>query len=211
MCTEAAEGCEGAQGEGPLTAIASRVVRTEDDEPVSGWSEVGQTCFPGAVPGRSGQVADERIARAFKVTRFAAPVPAWDPPRTDPYVQKPVYFMADFVEAGFESGEVRTVAPGEMLGHDLKIMPVLQTVTYDFGDGRVHGPTSDTGAQYPKGKVTHVYTSTRPVEPRVVARYTGRYQLDGGEWRPLGLTVEVEGEPVTLTPSELTTELVAPR
>ncbi|WP_462418887.1 hypothetical protein [Kytococcus sp. Marseille-QA3725] len=185
-------------------------MRTEDDTEVQWWEHLDVTCFPAALPARSGQVADERIAKAFKVTKFAAPVPEWDPPRTDPLVNKPVYFMTGFAQEGYEPYELRAVAPEEMLGHDLQIMPELKSVTYDFGDGTTKGPTTDTGNTYPDGEITHTYTSTDPVKPRITAIYTGRYQLDGGEWHPLGLEVEVEGEPLTLTPSELTTELVAP-
>ncbi|WP_374929014.1 hypothetical protein [Kytococcus sedentarius] len=190
--------------------IARREFLTEDDSPQSGWREIATTCFPEAIPGRSGQVADERIAKAFKVTKFALPVPAWDPPRTDPLVNKPVYFMTDFAEAGYESGEIRTIPPGEMLGHELRIMPELKSVTYDFGDGTTKGPTTDKGAEYPDGEITHTYETTDPVQPKITAEYTGKYSLDGGDWRPLGIYVEVESDPATLTPSELTTELVQP-
>ncbi|QRO87397.1 hypothetical protein [Kytococcus sedentarius] len=210
MCELSAESCDGHPGNGPYMAVVRRVVRTADDEPETGWSDLNVTCFPEVAPGRSGQVADERIAKAFTVTKFALPVPATDPPRTDPLVNKPVYFTTDFAEAGYESGEIRTIPPAQMLGRDLKIMPELKNITYDYGDGTTHGPTTDTGAPYPDGTITHTYETTDSVQPRITATYTGRYSLDGGPWRPLGIDVEVTGNPITLTPTEYTTELVQP-
>ena len=210
MCTEAEIKCDTAPGDGPWMVIARRELLTEDDSVQSTWEEIGSTCFPEAIPGRSGQVADARIAKAFTVTKFALPVPATDPPRADPLVNKPVYFTTDFAEAGYESGEIRTIPPGQMLGRDLKIVPELKNITYDYGDGTTHGPTTNTGAPYPDGTITHTYETTDPVQPRITATYTGRYSLDGGPWRPLGIDVEVTGNPITLTPTEYTTELVQP-
>ena len=207
-CNLSRHGCDGYLGDGPLVTISERILRTQDDEVVQGWSFVGKTCYPEAVPGRSGEVADKRIAKAFKVTPFALPVPTWDPPRTDPLVNKPVYFTTTFAKAGYEPNETRTIPPSQMLGHDLKILPELKNVTYHFGDGDQHGPTVDTGGEYPDGTVTHTYTRAGTVHPRITATYTGRYSLDGGPWRPLGLEVTVKGEPTTLTPTTLVTELV---
>ncbi len=209
-CEHADKRCDTAAGDGPFMVIHKREMLTKDDEPQSGWQQVGLTCFPEAVPGRSGQVADERIAKAFKVTKFAVPVPTWDPPRDNPLVNKPVYFMAEFAEAGYESGEERHIQPAEMLGHELQIMPELKYVTYDFGDGTTEGPTADTGGEYPDGKITHTYEKTNPVKPGITATYTGSYSLDGGPWRPLGINVDVASQPKTLTPTTWTTELVLP-
>ncbi|MFC0358846.1 hypothetical protein ACFFHC_03395 [Kytococcus schroeteri] len=207
-CGQTHHGCAGTPSGGLLYMVSQRVMRTEGDSEVEPWSHLDDTCFPEAVPGRSGEVADKRIAKAFKVTKFALPVPTWDPPRTDPLVNKPVYFTTTFAKAGYEPNETRTIPPSQMLGHDLKILPELKNVTYHFGDGDQHGPTVDTGGEYPDGNITHTYTKAGTLHPRITATYTDRYSLDNGPWRPLGIEVTVKGDPATLTPTTLVTELV---
>ena len=87
---------------------------------------------------------------------------------------------------------------------------MLYPLSYGGVRKRLTSLRHQDGAPYPDGTITHTYDTTDPVQPRITATYTGRYSLDGGPWRPLGIDVEVTGNPITLTPTEYTTELVQP-
>lgn len=192
--------CDGnVLGDGPFMMIVRREMRSEDDTPVSSWMDLDATCFPDAMPPRSGVPGAELAQKAFDTTTFAAPVPEWQPPTDDALVNKPVFFMAGFAEEGYEDGEVRRLDPADMLGHDLSIRPRLIDVTYDFGDGTTHGPTDDLGGPWPDGTVTHTYSGTGTVSPEITATYTADYRLDGGPWTPVPHQITLTSEPQELT------------
>jgi hypothetical protein len=139
------------------------------------------------------------VQRAFRQLHFAHPLVHVQPEGNLTLVQLPTYYQVVWPAEGFEPGEVATV---QLLGRTVRLRPRAVSYTYRFGDGITSGPTSDAGGPYPTGRVRHTYVRAGEVPVSIVATYTGDYQLGGGAWEPVGLTVPVAGDPVTVQVSE---------
>lgn len=182
---------------GPYSTIYRR--EADDAGPLGGWSMVGPTCYTDSVPPRSGADAQEltmeMILEQFHRTAFALPQPVIEPPDLRALVNLPVYFGLEWPADGFEPGEVDTT---DIIGHEVRIRPNLQNVTYHFGDGSSVGPTQSLGGGYPDGDITHEYTGAGTVNPSIVVVYGGEVSVDGGEWMPIPGTATVDGPTVDL-------------
>ena len=135
------------------------------------------------------------MQRAFRQLHFAHPRAHVQPEGNVTLVHLPTYFQVTWPHAGFQPGEVATV---QLLGRTVRLRPRAVSYTYRFGDGSRLGPTSDPGGTYPSGRVRHTYERTGEAPVRIEATYSGDYQLGGGGWEPIDVTVPVAGDPVTV-------------
>jgi hypothetical protein len=181
---------------GPHHWIFRRVVTA--DGSVSTWSRYGHTCFPAAVPTRSGEepgLTEAMIVEQFHRTDFALPQVVLQPSDNRALVNLPVFFELAWPEAGFEPMEVDTTV---LVGREVRIRPTLQDATYIFGDGSSHGPTSSLGGPYPDGDVTHTYTAASTVNPSIEVTYGGEVSVDGADWTVIPASVTIAGPAVPL-------------
>lgn len=174
-------------GPGPFAWIYRRVV--DEDGPVGGalWEVYGTTCFPHMVPGNSQPALTmQMIVDQFHRTPFALPQTSVTPPGNLTLVNLTTYYQLVWPTEGFEPGEIDTTS---LVGHQVRIRPTLQELTYDFGDGSSQGPTKSLGGPWPDGDITHEYTSAATVNPAITAIYGGEVSIDGGEWLTIPASV----------------------
>lgn len=158
------------------------------------WVKSGFVCrSPQQVQAATPGLSRALVQRAFRQVHFAHPAVHVQPEGNVTLVNLATYYQVVWPVEGFEPGEVASV---RLLGRTVRLRPRLISYTYRFGDGAVQGPTSDAGGPYPSGRVRHAYTRTGVVPVSVQALYTGDYQLAGGAWEPIEVTVPVAGDPV---------------
>lgn len=194
-CVGAMMACAGDPGGGPLHDVFRRMVHV--DGSVSGWSLVGETCFPpvGATP----RLTYAMILDAFHVTPWASALV-----RTQPEGDVTLVGLATFVRvlwsgSGFEPGEVEVVDPARMLGHRVEIRPRLVGVVYRFGDGSGFGPTPDLGGTWPSGRITHAYGKAGVYAVHVEVTWSADFRVDGGGWEAIPESVTVTGPDTVVT------------
>lgn len=207
LCDFAVAECANADPTAP--GPYSRIARRSAGEVETPWAAIGGTCWPEAVPARSGDsvgLTEEMLIAQFHQTDFAPPVMSAQPPDGQALVHMPVYFQVEWGD-GFGPGDVDSTT---LLGHDIRIRPMLIDVTYAFGDGATLGPTESTGGPWPNSDVTHAYTSGQTVLPYATVTYGGEVSVDGEDWWVLpastditgpGLQIEVRTSTNRLTPS----------
>ena len=122
-------------------------------------------------------------------------------------VNLPNFFTADFSGAGYGPDEVRTVT---LLGHQVRIKPVLKSNMFHFGDGASLGPTGSRGGGYPDGDVRHTYAQRGTVNASVTTVYGGQFSVDGGPFTDLPGTATITGPAQPLRVRTATPHLVAP-
>lgn len=222
LCAAAIMACSGgAGGGGPQIIIWQRQVAPS----VSGWNSIGTSCDPNAVPADSPPAGPgappppppppprpvltmAMILDAFNRTQFAVPTTTVQPKGGATLVRLPVYLQVTWPQAGFEPGEVNQVPAGQMLGYDVRIKPVLQSVTYSLGDGATIGPTQDLGGPYPTGTVTHPYTKAGRFTQRTSVTYGGEVSVNGGPFTPITGTATLTGPAQAVTVKTATNQLV---
>ncbi len=193
-CEWAAFYCERTQPDssGPYSIIYRRLA--DSSGPLGGWTNVGPTCFRTDVPARSGEAAaeltDAMILDQFHRTDFALPTISIEPPDGRTLVNLPVYYELLWPDSGFEPGETDTT---DIIGHEVRIRPTLDSVTYHFGDGASAGPTASLGGPYPHGDIRHEYTSAAQVAPHITVVYGGEVSVDGSSWSLIPGTATVDG------------------
>lgn len=164
--------------------------------PTGRWVRVGSVCrSPQQVQATVPGVTRGLVQRAFRQLHFAHPMAHVQPEGNVTLVNLPTFYQVRWPASGFEPGEVARV---ELLSRTVRLRPRVVSYTYRFGDGTSLGPTGDAGGPYPTGRVRHSYERTGEVPVSIEATYTGDYQLDGGAWEPIDVTVAVIGEPVTV-------------
>ncbi|WP_265442520.1 hypothetical protein [Flexivirga meconopsidis] len=190
---------------GPLVRFFSRPVFPDGKK--GGWRPGGETCWPNLIPGGSSrpQLTVAMILKAFTQTPFAKPQVSVQPVGNRTLVNLPTYFQTVFPGAGFAPGEVRTVT---LLGHRVRIKPVLKTNTYHFGDGSTAGPTSSMGGVWPTGDIKHTYRKTGTVTTRISTVYGGQFSVDGSDFQDLPGTARISGPTQALTVVGAKTRLV---
>jgi len=170
------------------------------------WTQVGLTCLPGLVPGRSAALTMAMIREAFHNTDFSVPTVNIQPEGDVTLVNLPTYFEVDFPEAGFGPDEVDSPDPARLLGHHIEVRPRLESVTYHLGEQTI-GPTTDLGGPYPDGGVVATYTQPGQVQVRVDIVYTGQFRVGGSDWFDIPGEVDLEGTPVSLVVREAAARL----
>lgn len=135
------------------------------------------------------------IEAQFHQMDFAEPTITMQPPDNQTLVTLPVYFEVVWPEEGFEPQEVDETT---LANRQVRIRPVLQDVTYDFGDGSAEGPTQSLGGPYPSGDISHAYETAADVSPSVSVTYGGEVSVDGGDWQGIDASVTIDGPVETL-------------
>ncbi|WP_446666607.1 hypothetical protein [Flexivirga sp. B27] len=135
------------------------------------------------------------IKSAFIKTPFAKPRAKMQPVGNRTLVNLPNYFATDFSGAGYGPDEVRTVT---LLGHKVRIKPVLKSNTFHFGDGASLGPTTSRGGGYPDGDVKHTYKKRGSASVSVTTVYGGQFAVDGGKFTDLPGTATITGPTQTI-------------
>lgn len=172
------------------------------------WVRSGSGCrSPQQVQAAAPGVTRALVQRAFRQVRFAHPRVHVQPEGNVTLVNLATYYQVRWPTEGFEPAEVATV---NLLGRTVRLRPRVVSYTYRFGDGSSLGPTSDAGGTYPSGRVRHTYVRPGEVPVSVEVVYSGDYQLGGGAWEPVDLTVPVAGEPVRVQVRQARARLEAP-
>jgi hypothetical protein len=156
------------------------------------WETVGETCWPKAVPNakQKPRLTVAMIKSEFVRTPFVKPRVSMQPVGNRTLVNLPTYFAADFSGTGYGPGETRSVT---LLGHTVRIKPVLKSNTFRFGDGHALGPTKSRGGVYPTGDVTHTYVQRGTVSSSIITMYGGQFSVDGGGFTDLPGTATITG------------------
>ncbi len=185
------EFCDNLPGDGPALWVFQRKI-----DPETPWVRQGYTCHPNLIPGK---VDMAMIADAFHRTDLAVPGLEIQPPKNRTLVTLPTYFAVDWPQEGFEPEEEDVLDPSDWFGMQITIKPVLQSVTYDFGDGSSEGPTTSTGGPYPSGDIVKTYERGGKYQVRADAVYKGYVMVDGSEWIEIPGEVSIAGTPEVLT------------
>ena len=197
-CATAAAACTNGQ----FQAVVLRRLVDERGIPINDergiWTAWGLTCFPQELPG-SNLPTLAMIRQAFRDIDFAKGSVSLQPVGNVTLVNLPTFFEASWPAAGVAPEEIDTSA---LLGYRLEIQPVLQSLTYVYGDGSTSEPTQSLGGPHPTGDIRWTYRRAGQVDTRVDTTYGGRFRLEGGSWVTIPDTVTVEGTPVTLTVRE---------
>jgi hypothetical protein len=160
------------------------------------WVRSGFACrSPQEVRAAAPGVTRGLVQQAFRQLHFAHPEAHVQPEGNVTLVNLPTYFEVRWPAAGFQPDEIATV---QLLGRVVRLRPRAVSYTYRFGDGARLGPTSDAGGPYPSGRVRHAYERTGGVPVSIQVVYSGDYQLGGGAWEPIDVSVPVTGDTVTV-------------
>lgn len=156
------------------------------------WQYAGETCWPNLVPSAKSKphLTVAMINSAFIKTPFVKPKATMEPVGNRTLVNLPNYFTADFSGPGYGPDKVRTVT---LLGHKVRIKPVLKSNTFHFGDGASLGPTVSRGGGYPNGDVKHTYLKRGSFGASVTTVYGGQFAVDGGRFTDLPGTATITG------------------
>jgi hypothetical protein len=164
---------------------------------------VGTNCGDPAPPGDAVATALPQVTPGM-VQRALERVPL---PEPDLSVQPPggrtlINFETNFFTAAQPFTETVTLLGRRV---DLDITP--SQFRWAFGDGEGL-TTTEPGAPYPDLELTHTYLEQGQVRPQVTTVYTADYRVDGGPWQPVPGSVDITSDPVDLTVTEVTNQLV---
>jgi hypothetical protein len=201
FCKQAVLACAGntpQQGLGPSVKLYRREVEATG-APQGPWELLGTTCFPQDAPGAPARALTMAMVQAaFHDTAFARPSLNVQPKGNVTLVTLPTYFELAWPQAGFQPGEVDRPDPARVLGFDVEIRPLLESVVYVYGDGSTSGPTTSGGGPYPRGDIRKAYDEPGTFPVRADVTYRGQFRVDGGEWIDIPGTVTVQGTPEDL-------------
>lgn len=190
-CAKAFTACAAVEdAQGPMVRVFRRA-KPPNEEPGE-WEEAGETCWPKLVPNvkRKPELTVAMIKSQFVRTPFVKPRVSIQPVGNKTLVNLPTYFAADFSGTGYGPGEVRTVT---ILGHTVRIKPVLKSNTFRFGDGATLGPTKSSGGVYPTGDVRHTYMHRGSVGSSITTVYGGKFSVDGSAFVDLPGAATITG------------------
>lgn len=205
LCSVAISSCSNpTKGPGPLTRIWRRTV--DPTGAVSGWQQIGVTCWTDVAPGSKPRVTMAMIINAFHNTPWSKAQITTQPAGNVTLVGLDTYYQVNWTPAGFQPDEVDTV---DLLGYGVDIRPKLDHFTYLFGDGDTFGPTTYLGGVYPTGTITHQYQVAGSYNTRVDTTFGADFRINGGAWAPIPDTVTVPGPPTTLTVKTAKARLVS--
>jgi hypothetical protein len=102
----------------------------------------------------------------------------------------------------------RTVTGIDILGRSVDLRLTAVAYRWFFGDGEAT-TTAGPGRPYPSKDVSHRYSASGVVAPRVDVTYTGEYRVDRGRWMDIAGDATVTGRTVPLTVVEARSEFVA--
>lgn len=184
--------------EAPPDTFKFHVFRSEDGGVT--WSDVGTVCL-GEDQADSLQVITAiRILQEFKRIEWPEAQLVIQPPHGRTLVNLKTNFYTTTTQPAAQRIEI--------FGHQVDIEATPTSYTWHFGDGSTQSG-SHPGAAYPELAVTHIYVNAgMEVSPSVDVTYSGRWRVDGGEWRNIPETLTVTGTPVDLEVLSATPHLV---
>jgi len=96
---------------------------------------------------------------------------------------------------GYEPEEIDTLNPAQWFGLTVRIKPLFKSVTFDFGHGTSHGPTTSRGGTYPSGDIIKAYANagTFAITARTVL--TGQVSINNPEWIDIPGQADLTGPP----------------
>ncbi|MEP6798201.1 MAG: hypothetical protein ABI890_08640, partial [Lapillicoccus sp.] len=204
LCTVAITTCsDPAKGAGPLTRIWRRTINP--DGTISGWTQIGVTCWADVAPGSRPRVTMDMIINAFHHTPWSQAQLTTQPAGNITLVGLDTYYQVNWTPTGYQPDEVDTVT---LLGYAVQIRPRLDHFSYVFGDGHTFGPTTYLGGVYPTGTITHQYRSEGAYGSRVDTTFGADFRINGSAWAPIPDTVTVPGPPTNVTVRTATARLV---
>ncbi len=181
--------CPGADG--PMVDILRRQVSATGNV-LKPWARIGLTCLPNEVPGAAKRPTMAMIRDAMHHTPWAKATIGFQPKGYKTLVNLPNFYAANWSAAGFGPGEVDTVDPATMFGHQVRIRPKLVSFTYHFGDEESVGPTTSQGGVYPNGDVRHTYRKAGTYFSNVTVVWGADFSVDGSPWLEIPDTVSVD-------------------
>jgi len=205
-CVGAVQACAGntpLQGLGPQVRVYRREIGANAVPLSTQWQQIGTTCFPDGVPGKTALI--DLILAAFHHTAWAKPTVHMQPEGNITLVTLPTYFEVTWPVLGFQPGEIDSTS---LLSSQVRIRPTVHDYTYVFGDGTSFGPTDSSGGTYPDGDVTHAYAKAGSYNSHIDITYGGEYSIGGGAWTSINATAQVTGEAFPVTVKTATARLV---
>ena len=139
------------------------------------------------------------IEAAFHRTPFAKPHVTSQPPGGRTLIRTDNWFAMTWTTNGYQPEEIDTLNPTDWFGLTVRIKPTLKTITYTFGDGTSHGPTTSLGGPYPTGDIIKAYTTQGTYNTTATATLTGQVSLNNSEWIDIPGEAHIDGPPTTLT------------
>lgn len=139
------------------------------------------------------------IEAAFHRTPFAKPHVTSQPPGGRTLIRTDNWFAMNWTTNGYQPEEVDTLNPTDWFGLTVRIKPTLNTITYTFGDGTSHGPTTSLGGPYPTGDIIKAYTTQGTYNTTATVTLTGQVSLNNSEWIDIPGEAHIDGPPTTLT------------
>lgn len=135
-----------------------------------------------------------QIQQAFRELPFSKPSPSIEPVGLRTLKNLPTYYAVTWPDDdGLQPGEVSKKV--QLLSWTVEFKVAAQDYRYNYGDGSTSAWTSSTGGAYPDGDITHTYEHADMVDVSVDARLTGQYRVNGGEWRDIATTADLQDEP----------------
>ena len=193
-CTHALRDCPPDQT-GPLLRIWRRTLQAgKVTEP---WHSVGTTCATDIAPGARPTLTMTDITTQFMRTPWATPHLTSQPPGNTTLVNLPTYYQLRWSPTGHQPGETDHAT---LHGIPVQIRPTLTGITYHYGDGTSHGPTTSTGGTYPHGDITHTYRHPGRYPATITITLGADYSIDNGTtWDPIPSTVTIPAPTTTIT------------
>ncbi|CCI52647.1 conserved hypothetical protein [Nostocoides jenkinsii Ben 74] len=145
------------------------------------WVQVGWTCWSVLLPG-SNTPTMAMIEAAFHRTPFADPEVSIQPVGGRTLIRLDNWFAMKWSESGYEPEEIDTLNPADWFSLRVRIKPIFESVTYDFGDGTSQGPTTSLGGVYPSGDIVKAYEAAGTYGVRATTVLKGEVSLNGSEW-----------------------------
>ena len=135
-----------------------------------------------------------QIQQAFRELPFSKPSPSIEPVGLKTLKNLPTYYAVTWPDDdGLQPGEVSKKI--QLLSWTVEFKVAAQDYRYNYGDGSTSGWTDSMGGAYPNGDIKHTYEHTDSVDVSVDARLTGQYRVNGGEWRDIETTADLQDEP----------------
>lgn len=173
------------------------------------WNLVGRTCWPELIPGPTTPTMD-MIEDAFHRTPFAEPGVNVQPVNGRTLIRLDNWFTMAWSEAGYEPEEIDTLNPANWFDLEVRIKPLFDSVTYDFGDGTSMGPTTSLGGTYPSGDIVKAYTTSGTYGVHAETVLKGQVSIQGSEWIDIPGQADLTGPTTDLAVLTAKNELYLP-
>lgn len=162
---------------------------------------IGEVCLDPDQASQFGQITPGLVLREFKSLDWPSAELVIQPPDNETLVNFKTLFYTTLAEP-----QTQTIT---MLGKKVVIEATPTTYVWHPDQGAETWETSDPSRPIKDGDdpadLNHfVYDAKGQARPSVDVVYSGRYQVDGGDWQEIPETLTVAGDPVSLSVLEAT-------